>query len=124
MDSVGSVKAGVRLERDPDRRVQAATPLAIDKGEVDERAVRWTVRPLSELGTVRQAGLVFLEHGLEPPTRVNGGPVVWRRPRSSTIREFVVNPAYGGAYAHGRQASRPPDGAVAKTHLRWKPCEE
>jgi DNA invertase Pin-like site-specific DNA recombinase len=85
---VGFMKVGDRLDKDPDRRVQAAIRLAIDK--------------VAELGSVRQALLWFLEHKLELPTRVNGGAVSWRRPRYATIHAFIANPAYGGAYAYGR----------------------
>jgi DNA invertase Pin-like site-specific DNA recombinase len=108
---VGFMKVGDRLEKDPDRRVQAAIRLAIDK--------------VAELGSVRQALLWFLEHKLELPTRVNGGAVSWRRPRYATIHAFIANPAYGGAYAYGRSGVAVQyNEAGAKARPRRRPREE
>jgi hypothetical protein len=56
------------------------------------------------------------------PTRINGGPIEWRRPRYSTLHEFIANPAYGGAYAYGKTGvSVQYDGAGAKARVRRKP---
>jgi DNA invertase Pin-like site-specific DNA recombinase len=108
---VGFMKVGDRLEKDPDRRIQAAIRLAIDK--------------VAELGSVRQALLWFLEHKLELPTRVNGGAVTWRRPCYSTIHAFIANPAYGGAYAYGRSGVAVQyGGSGAKARARRRPREE
>ena len=85
---VGFVKAGDRIEKDPDRRVQDAIALVFDK--------------VVELGSARQALLWFLEHGLDLPTKRHNSGVVWRKPSYATIHRMIANPIYGGAYAYGR----------------------
>ncbi|QBJ16059.1 recombinase family protein [Agrobacterium sp. 33MFTa1.1] len=89
----GFVKAGDRIEKDPDRRIQEAIALVFDK--------------VAELGSARQALLWFLEQGLDLPVRYTNGEVIWRRPNYATIHRMIANPIYGGAYAYGKSRSVP-----------------
>jgi len=85
---VGYVKTEDHLEKDPDRRVQ--------------EAILSVYRKFSELGTVRQTLLWYLEHELQLPVQTVEGEIGWKRPRYATVYQMLTNPAYGGAYAYGK----------------------
>lgn len=100
-----------KLEKDPDRRVQQAIALIFSK--------------FSELGTVRQTLLWFLEHGLDLPARRPNGDIVWKRPCYATVYRILTNPAYGGTYAYGKTgASTVYDSSTARQGVQRKPRDE
>jgi DNA invertase Pin-like site-specific DNA recombinase len=109
---VGYVKAdGHRFEKDPDRRVQEAIALVFSR--------------FTELGSVRQTLLWFLEHGLDLPARRVDGTVVWKRPCYATLYRILTNPIYGGAYAYGKTgAVTHHDGSGSRQGIRRKPRAE
>jgi DNA invertase Pin-like site-specific DNA recombinase len=109
---VGYVKTDEqRLEKDPDRRVQEAIALIFAK--------------FSELATVRQTLLWFLEHGLDLPARRPNGDIVWKRPSYATVYRILTNPAYGGTYAYGKTGAATVYGSsVARQGVRRKPRED
>src|SRR5690242_1534149 len=79
---VGFLKADEqKLEKDPDRRVQQAIALIFTK--------------FSQLGSVRQTLLWFLEQGLNLPARRHNGDIVWKRPGYATLYRILTNPVYG-----------------------------
>jgi DNA invertase Pin-like site-specific DNA recombinase len=108
---IGFVKAGDRLEKDPDRRVQAAIRLVFEK--------------VAALGSARQALLWFHSHGLDLPAKRSNGDIVWRRPCYGSIHRMITNPIYGGAYAYGKtSAAVHYDGSITRSRRRRRPRAE
>ena len=108
---IGFIKVGDTLEKDPDQRVQASIRLVLDK--------------VTEVGSVRQALLWFLEQKLDLPAKRRDGTIVWARPRYSTLHNIVTNPTYGGAYAYGKTGPVVRyNGPVARPGVRRKPRED
>jgi DNA invertase Pin-like site-specific DNA recombinase len=112
---VGFIKTKANgLEKDPDRRVQETLELVFKK--------------CLELGSVRQALLWFLEHGLELPSRrygAGGWETAWSRARYSAMLRILRSPVYAGFYAYGKTEAKVElrDGVSRKT-MRRRPRDK
>jgi Recombinase len=99
------------LEKDPDLRVQQTILLVF--------------RKFTELGTVRQTLMWFLEHGLEVPTRTPNGKTNWKRPVYRSMHRMLTSPVYGGAYSYGKTEHLTGYEGVRAHHVcRRKPREQ
>jgi hypothetical protein len=89
---VGFVRtADDRVEKSPDRQIQAAIQSVFQK--------------FRELGSARQTLLYFRDALIRLPEVVRGTAgheVAWRLPTQSRIHQILRNPQYAGAFAYGR----------------------
>ncbi len=101
------------IEWHPDRRVQQAIRMVLDK--------------LSEFGSVRQVLMWLRDENLSLPTLESERPraITWRLPTYRMVLSIVRSPFYAGAYAFGRRESRTRvvDGRATRTPGHAKPME-
>ncbi len=100
-----------QIELNPDRRVQQAIRLVLDK--------------LSALGSVRQVLMWLRDERVALPTLESERPraITWRLPTYRMVLSMVRRPFYAGAYAFGRRESRTRivDGRATRTSGHHKP---
>lgn len=91
------VGTNAKLEFDPDEQVQDAVRLVLEQ--------------FSGLGSVSGLLRSLRQHRIQLPFRPVGGPargqLQWHTPHRETLRQFLRNPAYAGAYTWGRYATDP-----------------
>jgi excisionase family DNA binding protein len=83
-----------RLEKDPDERVRRALELVLEK--------------FRALGSARQVSLWLRQEGIRLPRRLSpmGDQVEFVAATPWRVARLVRDPAYAGAYAHGRSRQR------------------
>lgn len=78
--------------KDPDQQVQSTIQLILDK--------------FAELGSCSKVFRYCLHNQILIPRRQTGGAfhgeILWKEPSYSTVNSIMKNPAYAGAFAHGR----------------------
>jgi DNA invertase Pin-like site-specific DNA recombinase len=102
------------IELHPDRRVQQAIRMVLDK--------------LVEFGSVRRVLMWLRDEHLSLPTLEHERPraITWRAPTYRMVLSIVRSPFYAGAYAFGRRESRTRivAGRVTRTHGHAKPMPQ
>ncbi len=102
--------------KDPDQQIQHVIELVLNKFE--------------ELGSAYQVLRYCKQHAILLPRRhgsgAGPGDVRWRRPSEAAMSAILTNPAYAGAFVHGRRTSGPrrqPPGRRTPVMVR-RPVEE
>ncbi len=92
--------------------------IALDPDEQVRSVVALLFAKFAELGSLTKTRAFFVTHGIRPGVRVykgaDKGPLVWQRPRRSTLYEMLRHPFYAGAYAYGRCPVDPTRRAAGK----------
>ena len=104
-----------RIELVPDTRVQQAIHTVFDK--------------FAELGSARQVLLWHRDNEVLVPANTMGEfgrEIAWKQPSYGTIKSFLDNPAYAGAYAWGKTTNRTTvvGGRARKTRGHHVPREQ
>jgi DNA invertase Pin-like site-specific DNA recombinase len=113
------------LVRDANRKVQ------FDPDESVRDRVRLVFAKFQELGSAQKVLRYMAKHGLKLPRRQTSGlyarSVIWKDPSSPALLSLLKNPAYAGAFAHGRRIADPAQqvpghratGRIRQPRERW-----
>ena len=104
-----------RVIKDPDQQVQQVIELVLNKFE--------------ELGACYRVMRYCQQHDILLPRRHRGAPepgaLRWRSASESIISSIITNPAYAGAFVHGRRTSDPQrQGPGRRTPKVRRPMEQ
>jgi Recombinase/Recombinase zinc beta ribbon domain len=114
------------LVRDPDGIVR------FDPDDSVSERIRLVFAKFAELQSVQKVLIYFARHGLKLPRRqrtgVHAGEILWKEPAIDALHGILRNPAYAGAYAHGRRSSeptrqepgRPSTGRLRRPRQQWQ----
>ena len=98
------------LVRDPDGSVR------FDPDRSVTECIRLVFTQFDELQSVQKVLIYFARHGLQLPRRqrtgVHAGELLWKEPAIDALHGILRNPAYAGAYAHGRRSAEPWRGRI------------
>jgi DNA invertase Pin-like site-specific DNA recombinase len=87
-----------KVYQDPDEQIRHTIQLILDK--------------FAELGSCSKVLQYMIQHRIQFPRRQVGGALhgetLWKEPSYTVIHSIIKNPAYAGAFAHGRTQVDPP----------------
>ena len=107
-------------ERTEDNRLEMTPDLQV------QQAIKEVFARFRSSGSARQTLLQCLEENLRLPSRDCQGHPVWRPATMSRILTFLKNPAYAGAFVHGRTMRRTviKDGRQQRTGGHARPRQD
>jgi DNA invertase Pin-like site-specific DNA recombinase len=113
------------LVRDPEGTVR------FDPDQSVSERIRLVFTKFQELGSGTKLLVYLARHGLKLPRRqrsgIHAGETLWKEPSIAAVHSILKNPAYAGAFAHGRRAAdptrqipgRPATGRLRKPRSEW-----
>ena len=130
---LSKIQRGEYVQRLPTGLVRLADNTVIKDPDAQVRHVIDLVfTKFSELGTCQKVLHYFKKHQILIPRQQRSGPnnreLVWKQPSHPAILQILTNPAYAGAFAHGRrvkdpkrqQPGRPATGMVRQPIENWQ----
>jgi hypothetical protein len=90
------------------------------------QAIQLVLRKMTELGSIRQVLLWFLQENISLPSYPHESAerkMVWKLPGYASLHSMLTNPIYAGAYVYGRRETRTKivDGRTRKSAGHRKP---
>lgn len=129
---LSKAKRGELRQHLPTGYVRAPDGTAVFDPDVSvQDRLRLIFQKFLELGTIQKVVTDCRQQGLKIPRRQTSGlfagAVLWKEPSSSALASILKNPAYAGAFAHGRrivdparqQAGRPATGRIRRPRSEW-----
>ncbi len=109
---LSKVQRGEYVQRLPTGLVRLPDQRVIKEPDVQVRhVIELVLAQFEQLGSCRQVLRYCKQHQILLPRRqtsgLHKGQILWKKPSEPAIRAILTNPAYAGAFVHGRRSSDP-----------------
>jgi len=128
---VSKAKRAELIQHLPTGLVRTGDGVVIDPDKSVEERIRLVFTKFKELGSGSQVLKYLVRNQLKLPRRqtsgLYAGEILWKSPALSALHSILKNPAYAGAFAHGRRQAdatkqtpgRPATGRLRRPQSEW-----